>query len=326
MDSEAEMQEVEKKHAGIHCVKRGSFEFFRSLAQAKIIITNSNFIYPPGFHTCIRKQKNKVIVQTWHGSLGIKQLNTTPRLKSNLKAGKKMDFIISNSSFETEVYRESYWKTAKILEYGHPRNDMLINSSSEYVSRLKRDFYNMYNISPDTKLCLYAPTFPLTTVNSIYTIDYEMLMQALTVCFGKNWLILNRLHHRSIMSMKFNSVPEYCLDVSNYPDIQELMLIINVGVTDYSSWIYDFVLTRKPGFIFAPDIQQYDQIRGFYYPITETPFPVAYDNSMLYKNIISFNDIAYQTNIDSFLAAKGCIEDGKASKRVVELIEKILNN
>ena len=62
---------------------------------------------------------------------------------------------------------------------------------------------------------------------------------------------------------KFDGV----VDVTDYPDIQELMMISDVAITDYSSWIYDYVLSRKPGFIFATDIEEYNTERGFYYPI-----------------------------------------------------------
>ena len=44
------------------------------------------------------------------------------------------------------------------------------------------------------------------------------------------------------------------------------MLIADVGITDYSSWICDYLLTKKTGFIFATDMQNYNTERGFYYP------------------------------------------------------------
>lgn len=108
--------------------------------------------------------------------------------------------------------------------------------------------------------------------------------------------------------------------------MQELLAITDVAITDYSSWIYDFVLLRKPGFIFATDIEEYNNERGFYYPLESTPFPVATNNIQLVENIRRFDNVKYQHDIDLFLKEKGCIEDGEASRRVVELLSGILDH
>lgn len=101
--------------------------------------------------------------------------------------------------------------------------------------------------------------------------------------------------------------------------------ITDVAITDYSSWIYDFMLMRKPGFIFATDIEEYNTERGFYYPIESTPFPIAVDNDELIDNILKFDETSYATNLEKFLEDKGCVEDGHAAERAVDLIYRILN-
>ena len=85
------------------------------------------------------------------------------------------------------------------------------------------------------------------------------------------------------------------------------------------------MLSRKPGFIYASDIKEYDNDRGFYYPLTSTPFPVAQHNEELRKNILNFNYESYREKVEEFLKDKGCMEDGHASERVVDLIEEIMS-
>ena len=126
-------------------------------------------------------------------------------------------------------------------------------------------------------------------------------------------------------SVNFLDSNTYLIDVTKYPDIQELMLIADIGITDYSSWIYDYVLTRKPGFIFAEDIEEYNTERGFYYKLETTPFAIARNNEELFDCIMNFDLSIYQNKVDKFLSNKGCIEDGKASYRVVEKIKEIMN-
>ena len=60
------------------------------------------------------------------------------------------------------------------------------------------------------------------------------------------------------------------------------------------------------------------------YPLEETPFPIARDNDTLIQNVLAFEDKEYQKQVEEFLADKGCIEDGHASERVVELIKGIV--
>ena len=92
-------------------------------------------------------------------------------------------------------------------------------------------------------------------------------------------------------------------------------------ISDYSSCMFDFMLTRRPCFIYAEDIARYNDERGFYYPLEATPFPVATNNEELKRNILNFDNEKYVKEVDKFLEEKGCIDDGNASKKVVEIIK-----
>jgi CDP-glycerol glycerophosphotransferase len=110
------------------------------------------------------------------------------------------------------------------------------------------------------------------------------------------------------------------VDVTDYDDMQELISMADIAITDYSSWIYDFVLQRSPGFIFVTDIDLYDNERGFCYPLKSTPFPIATNNAQLKANILAFEDAPYQQKVEAFLQDKGCMEDGRACERTVNTV------
>ena len=40
-----------------------------------------------------------------------------------------------------------------------------------------------------------------------------------------------------------------------------LLTQMDALITDYSSCIFDFALTKKPGFLFAPDLEDYRKVR-----------------------------------------------------------------
>ena len=76
--------------------------------------------------------------------------------------------------------------------------------------------------------------------------------------------------------------------------------------------------------MFVPDLESYDQERGFYYNLEETPFPIAHTNEELMDNIKNFDKEEYCRRVKNFLKGKGSVEDGNASVRVCDLIEHLL--
>ena len=135
-------------------------------------------------------------------------------------------------------------------------------------------------------------------------------------------LIHPKRYHFKTKNARKNSVEtDRIISATAYPDIQELIVAADVGITDYSSWICDLVLTQKPGFIYAPDLKAYDSERGFYYPLEETPFPIAETNEELAERIRNFDPALYEQKRQEFLKARGCKEDGHATEKIVEIIK-----
>ncbi len=315
----------------VKVVKKGSFEFYKEFYSSKIIIDNEhNF----GRRWFCFKRKDQFLIQTWHGSLGLKRIavdnsKTAHKIiQKNLKYQKMVDVCISNSDFETNtVYRSSYWPNNKILEYGHARNDIFfLKENDKAIINLNKKIRNLYNIDKDSKIFLYAPTFRESNKLSIQEeIDYKKLKKVLIEKFGGKWTIVVRFHERERSSHIGYCEENGVIDATRYPDMQELLVVSDIGVTDYSSWICDFSLTRRPGFIYAPDLDEYNTLeRGFYYPLEKTPFPIAKSVDELIKNIKNFDYDLYQKNCDKYFEFLGCIENGKASKRIVDLIKKEL--
>lgn len=305
----------------VNLVKRYSWKAFKEIMSSKIIIDNGH-IYQEGAY--IPKKKGQIYIQVWHGSLGIKRFDTDSiksRVRAAKRCGKMTDFCISNSRFETvEVYKKTFWKNAKVLELGHPRNDILINTDNNFCLNLK----TILNIPNDAIVVLYAPTYRDNQNNfEAYSLNIEKLIDTIEEKTGKKCVILWRFHFSNRKIEKRNYLNNV-IDVTDYDDIQELMLIADIGITDYSSWIFDFILMHKPGFIFAPDINSYNVERGFYYPLNQTPFLIAYDNKMLCDNIRKFDYENYSKKVKLFLDKMGCVESGEASKKTANFIIKLL--
>ena len=130
---------------GIRTVKLNSYEYFKEIFSAKVVVTNS-FLYlgEPVF-----LKKNQILIETWHGSLGIKRHDKSAmkdswrRVLALEKTGKMTDYCISNSSLETGSLRSTYWPKTPILEYGHARNDLFFDNHTEDRKRIRERLFKI---------------------------------------------------------------------------------------------------------------------------------------------------------------------------------------
>ena len=309
----------------VHFIKTNTYEYFEAAAASKVLFTNSllgDKFYP------FPVRKDQVVVETWHGSLGIKRFDPA-HYNTNVtwpiaaaRTGKLTTQIISNSSFEDGVFRETFWKETPILKYGHARNDIFFPQSEQLRSYLKQRFCKDNGLSEDTKFALYAPTFRDDHNFAVYDLNAEQTLNALRKRFGGEWKLLLRYHDNDKGGEAGKNTVKSCdvIDVTKYPDMQSLLAFTDVGITDYSSWIYDYVLLRKPGFLFAMDRSKYDNERGFYFRLEDTPFPGATDSDELEESILSFDEELFRKRVTEFLSDKGCMDDGDASVRIADQV------
>lgn len=311
----------------LNFVRHRTYNFYKELASSKVIIENTNIVERLGAY----KKKDQYLFQTWHGSLGIKRLDGDVVMGRNWKrlskkCQKSVDYLLSNSDFETEVFETAYWKGVPSLRTGHARNDIFFLQDEKKIAQIHRRVYRFLGIDEDKKIFLYAPTHRDSMGETFGEFNFEAIKQALEERFGGEWQIVLRFHNsvRRRSRKWVKELPDYVSDATMYGDMQELLLCTEVGVTDYSSWIFDYVLGKKPGFIVEVGLEEFEQARGFYYPLETTPFPIAKDLDDLCDRIRTFDDEKYQKDIVTFLQARGCMEDGHASERIVAKIKELL--
>lgn len=310
---------------GVRLVEYGSEEAMYEYATAHIWVQNFQMVHY--LNKGLLKRQGQVYIQMWHGSLGIKKIEGAVgylnRDKAWLSLAKKnaayTDYWISNSAFETQVYKDAFWGAGTILEYGHPRNDIFYKDRAKTLEKV----WEAYGISKQQKLFLYVPTFRDGKSENEKMPDADQIAESLQKRFGGEWVLALRQHPRRASHRDVETENAW-LDVTCYPDIQELLAAADVVLTDYSSAVFDFVLTGRPGFLLVEDYKDYEELRGLYYPPEESPFPVAYTQGELADLICNFNEETYCRNVEAFLESKGCVEDGRAAQRVAELIQTMI--
>lgn len=296
-------------------VKTNSDEHHRITAQAKVYITNDFF---PSWAA---HRDGQTWINTWHGGINFKHIGYDYIVTKSLFAEKifelenrEADYYLSASDAFTKDFSESFHVSAsKFLPFGYPRNDILLRHNDELEKTIRKQL----KVGNGTKLVLFAPTFRKGSKVQTFGMDFERLRRSLADRFGGEWVILFRNHG----FVKGRKSERGVIDVSDYADMNELLLVADVLISDYSSCMYDFSLQRKPCFVFATDMDTYvNSDRGFATPPEVWPYPISTDNDSLSQAIVDFGQEAYLTKLDEFYKVAGAHDNGHATERAVNLV------
>ncbi len=302
-------------------IKYRSFMFYYYLRTSKFLIFNAR----PNID--IQKRRKQFYIQTWHSSLGFKMIEKDAEAtldKKYVRKAKKdstyIDLLISGCKFRTECFRRNFWYDGNIAEVGTPRNDILFSCNKELISQKVK---NELGIENNVKIILYAPTFRNSDDLSYATsLDVNQLLNTLKNRFGGNWILIYRLHPN--VSKKVN-LSKDIIDASTYKDMQSLLIVSDILVTDYSSVMFDFMLLNRPCFLYAPDYESYKKTeRNTYFSISELPFDISLTTDSLSDAIQKFDKNHYLTKIGEFKKEIGSFEDGTACIKIIDIMKKVV--
>ena len=292
------------------------------MATCKVYIDTHEF--PLWF----KKRKGQLFIETWHGGLGIKKVEGDVDVFKDLDwlnksidlTNKMTDVYLSQSDHLSNIYRRAFWYKGPIWKVGYPKCDILFTDNSE----IKRKVYAYYNIPLEDKVLLYAPTyrayFHQNIDLSVYDVDFEQLRLSLEKRFGSKWHILTRWHPGFAVRISNLEFKNNVIDTTSYADVQELVMVADVMLSDYSSIIFDAALRDIPCFTFATDFEAYKSERGVYYEMEELPFPYAQNNKELIDNILNYNHENFLKRWSEFKLKTGLCETGHASEDVANKI------
>jgi CDP-glycerol glycerophosphotransferase (TagB/SpsB family) len=294
------------------------------LATATVFVVDDYFfpIY------VIRPRRGTTIVQTWHGSgafkkFGYSVLDKTfgadEALTGSVRIHSNYDVCLVSSMSVAPHFAEAYRQPLDRFraDLGIPRTDVLFGE--ERIARTTTALRRRYAIPEGRRVILYAPTFRgerITDATSPDDLDLRLLYDRL----GDDHVVLVRLH--PFVRAQAPLGPElggFAIDVSDHPDINELLLVSDVLVTDYSSVIYEFALLGRPIVFFAPDHEAYERERGFYFDYrTGVPGPVFEATAPLADHLRAGRfDLE---RVAAFGAASFDVADGHSTERFVDRI------
>ena len=314
-------------------VKSKSKEYYKYCSIAKYWIVNSIM------EESLTKKKGQVYVQCWHGT-PIKKLrcdievdgsvlNTIKEIrKRNDIDAKRFDYFISPSKYCTEKFISAFNlkklnKENIIIEEGYPRNDFLFNKTQKDITLIKEKL----KIPINKKVIFYLPTFRDNqhTSGIGYTYELQIDFDRLRKAIGDEYVVLFSPHYFIANSIDLSKYEGFVINVARYDEINELYLVSDIIMTDYSSVFFDFANLKRPIVFYMYDYYLYQsRLRDFYISLDELPGPITRTQEELEKCIINIETEfpKYERKYEDFNKKYNYLDDGNASERVIKEIFK----
>ena len=314
-------------------IKYNSLDYYKYYSKAKYFVSNSRI------PEAIKPREGQVYIQTWHGTPlkrlgydltteGGNALNSLKDMQNKYKAdAERYSYLLAPSKFCTEKFTSCFNlkennPNCNIIEEGYPRNDFLSNYTQKDIENIKNEL-NINNIG-NKKIILYAPTWRdnqhTSGVGYTYKVDvdFDLLQKEL----GNEYIILFRAHYFVANSFDFEKYKGFIYDVSHYESINDLYVIADMLITDYSSVFFDYAILKRPIIFYMYDLKAYQEdIRGFYIDLKELPGNIVENEKDLIIEINNMkNNFKYDERYQKFHDKFNSLEDGESTKRVLKKI------
>jgi CDP-glycerol glycerophosphotransferase len=314
------------KDATTRKVARKTPGFYWHLGRAKVWVTDQHF--PHG----LTPPRGTGFIQTWHGTplkrmwFDLEEIRFQPDdyVEKGAKRLAYWDVLLAQSEYAASIFRSAFRFTGKMITEGYPRNDILVGDEADRVEAVRK----RVGVPNGKRVVLYAPTFrDDERAERGATHDMELDFARFGEVLGNDHFLLVRTHmfvHTKRRTMR--RLEGIGADVSGYDDMQELLMIADILVTDYSSVLFDFAVTGRPMIFFAYDLDHYrDDLRGFYLDYEEEmPGPIVRSSDEVIEAIRSVDawKDEYVESLERFRMEFCPHDDGMASERVIDRLRE----
>ncbi|GAA3014024.1 teichoic acid ribitol-phosphate polymerase TarL [Tetragenococcus solitarius] len=302
--------------------RRGLIDKFRF----PYLLGKSDYIFVDDFHPLIYKLNFKSmqeIIQVWHAVGAFKTVGFS---RAGKRGGPLFDsknhrnYTKAYVSSETDVpfYAEAFGiKEEYVKPTGVPRTDILFDKEYEknVVAQLKAElpFIN------GKKVILFAPTFRgnghRTAHYPFFKIDFERFAR---YCEANNAIVLFKMHPFVKNELNIPKKYENCFfDISSAREVNDILFITDILISDYSSLIYEFAVFQRPMLFYAFDLEDYITSRDFYEPY-ETFVPGKIVETFDELITALYQEDFEQEKVPKFLNKHFKYQDGKSSERLVD--------
>ncbi|MFI3211702.1 MAG: CDP-glycerol glycerophosphotransferase family protein, partial [Peptostreptococcaceae bacterium] len=242
------------------------------------------------------------------------------------KNSQTWDYLLAQNQYSADIFKRAFYFDKEILTYGYPANSILYSKNNDIeINKLKDKF----NLPKDKKIILYSPTWRDNNFfqKGHYKMSLQLDLDYLFDNISDDYIVILRLHYLISNSIDISKYEGFVYDFSGAYDIQELYLVSDLNITDYSSTMFDYANLKRPQLFFAYDLENYrDSLRGFYFELEEeAPGPIVKTNEEIayWLNNIDNLNREYSDKINTFYD-KFCYIDKEILTK--NIIDKIIDN
>lgn len=268
------------------------------------------------------------LIQLWHAcgafkTFGYTRLGKEGGQRQDSPNHRNYDYTTVSSKEIARFYAEGFGLSLeKVVATGVPRTDVFFDE--DYRSRVVKRFYDRYPKLKDKKILLFAPTFRGNGKNSGFYPVEQFNVNRLYEQLGKEYAII--IKHHPFTKERHKIKKEYAddiIDMSSNSELNDLLFITDLLITDYSSVVFEASLLDIPMLFYVYDLKQYVATRGFYYEFeTFVPGKIVYEFEDI-APVIQAEDF-HREKIDPFKRRFFDGLDGQSSKRTAALIYQCL--
>lgn len=323
------IKEAKQQFPDLNLVPRFSVKWLWLTTRANFWVFNSRM---PNW---LKKNKDTIYIQTWHGT-PLKKLgadiqevampgNDTEKYKNNfIFEASRWDYLIAPNQYSEDIFKRAFQFKNTFLEIGYPRNDELVNNKNN--QKLQDGLKEKIIGKKNGRVILYAPTWrdDYFIKKGSYKFYMPFSLEKMVKCLGQDDTLIIRPHYLvgdSIDIKGYEDRVKVCMDEA----INDLYLISDLLITDYSSVMFDFAILQRPMLFYPYDMAHYkEKLRGFYLDYNEVPGPIAEDEEKLYefiRNFVSQGQFSgYDRKKERFEQLFCSWESGEASQKITNLI------
>jgi CDP-glycerol glycerophosphotransferase (TagB/SpsB family) len=260
------------------------------LSTSQFIIVDNYF----GFLATVTFKKNVECIQIWHAAGALKTFglqDQSIRYRSDSANRRfqqvydKFHTIVVGSDNMARIFSEAFnVPSQRMLPTGFPRTDFFYEKSTR--DAVVTSFYENYPMLVGKKLILYAPTYRDGQLkNSEIHLDIKQMQQKL----GSNYFLLIKLHPAVKTKTNYQELfPDFVCDFSAFKRINELLVVTDYLITDYSSLPFEYALLHKPIIFYSYDLAEYREQRGLVKDYEQiVPGPIVYNTNELIEEIVA---------------------------------------
>lgn len=299
-------------------VKCDTFAYFKTALKARVWISNSTVERGLDF-----KGKHTFYFDTWHGT-PIKKMGSDIASSNKSFKGKgnwAVDYFTCQGEFEAEVFGRVFSSVGrdKMHVIGLPRNDVYANYTKEYMLSLREKI----GIPVDKKVILYAPTFREydKTDSMAVKVSTPMQLEKWRKELGDDYILLFRAHYEVAKGLNIKD-DDFVREMSGYPQLEDLMIVSDVLISDYSSIFFDYSIMPKPMIAFCYDYDKYASERGMYFDIRDYLPSAANEDEVL--SLIKYGNTIEQIASAKQFQQKFVTAFGSAIKKSINVIAEEL--